>query len=122
MHPPAPRASIAVRTTPISLRVVETIFIGRVTAPLVTRAFDDLEAYPGAKVWIVDLLGADGYDAGAIPTATERVKRAREAGLEKLITVIQSAALRMAASVVGMATGFKIVIASTREEASRLAE
>jgi hypothetical protein len=104
-----------VRTAKISPLTAETTLSGKVSKAMVTQAFDDL-ATTGAQVWIVDLLNSDGYEPTAIPTATERILKARAAGLEKLVVMARSSAIRMAASAVRVSTGFPILIVESREE------
>jgi hypothetical protein len=112
-YSPAPPPVRSARLSPLT---TETTLVGKISKAMVTRAFDDLAANAGTHVWIVDLLHSDGFEPSAVPTATERIIRARAAGLEKLVAIAQSAAIRMAVSAVRMGTGFPIVLCDSREE------
>jgi hypothetical protein len=100
--------------------VVETVLRGRMTVKVVEAAFRDLERLGNGPVWLFDAIGVDSFESDVVRLGAASLPRLRRQGLRRIVGVIPSAALRMAARAAGVASGIDIRVVETRLEAMTL--
>lgn len=96
--------------------VVETVFKGRLTARLVEAAATDLERTGNLSIWIVDATAATGFDTESVRVGTIALSRLKKRGLRRMIGILPSATMRMAARAASLASGLDMRIVERRHE------
>lgn len=74
------------------------------------------------KVWLVDLTGADRYEAAAIKVAIERLAPVMKRGLDQLVLVTTSSLISLAASTVRMRLHFGLTVVRVYQDGLEVAK
>ncbi|MEZ4307182.1 MAG: hypothetical protein R3F14_03945 [Polyangiaceae bacterium] len=97
--------------------VVETVFVGRLTVKLLDAAHADIVKVGVAPVWLIDTTDTSGFDTDCVRFGSTMLQRLRKAGVQRLVAVLPSAAMRMAARAAAVASGVEIRVVERRSEA-----
>lgn len=100
--------------------VVETIAKGRLTTRLVEAAGAEMERLGAGPVWVFDGIGITGFDTDIVRSGSMMLIRLKKKGLKRVVGVIPSAGLRMAARAASLASGIDIRLVDRRLEVAPL--
>lgn len=100
--------------------VVETIAKGRLTAKMVEDAALEVERLHCGPIWLFDGSATTGFDTDVVGAGAPVLIRLRKRGLKRVVGVIPSAAMRMAARAAGVASGLDIRLVERRVEVAPL--
>src|SRR5689334_19989835 len=77
--------------------VVETIAKGRLTGKLVEAAGVEIERLGAGPIWLFDAIAVQGFDTDIVRVGSGMLQKLKSKGLKRVVGVIPSAPLRMAA-------------------------
>jgi hypothetical protein len=105
-------------TRRLSVDVIETSIGGDVSARDIEHMCEQFRMLGRARAWLIDATGAYNYAPLAINAMVRELGRLqREYGLDLLVAVITSRAIRMGASFVKVAVSLTMEFVATRAEA-----
>lgn len=88
-------------TRRIRAGLIETELGGRVGADMIVAMAADYRKLGGRSTWLVDAAGATAYASDAISRAVDEfAKLQREAGLDRIVAIVEKPLVRMGATVV----------------------
>lgn len=96
--------------------IIETVVKGRLTAKLVDAAAADCERLGSGPVWLFDTVASTGFDTEIVRAVATMLPRLKKRGLRRVVGIIPSAALRMAARAATIASGVDIRFVERRIE------
>src|SRR5262245_28003202 len=105
------------RTTPFRPGIIETVWPVRITIADVQGAIAEAERIGGWTIWLADATWATSFEAAVIGVAGAELARLKKTGLQRIVAVIPSVAVRMAARAVSLASGMEIRVVDRRLEA-----
>jgi len=109
-----------VRTTKSREGIIETIVPNRLTEAGLQTAFRDLEKLGGGPVWLVDCAGTESFETSSVKLAAKLLPEMEKKGLRRLVAILKSPGMRMAARAVAMASRVEIKVVESRLEAAPL--
>ncbi len=114
------QASSTIRTFKSRDGVIETVITGRLTEAMLLTAFADLEKLGAGPVWLVDGSGTDSFETRSVAVASRLLPEMHKKGLVRMIAILKSPGMRMAARAVAVASRIDIRIVESRLEAAPL--
>ncbi len=100
--------------------VVETVIKGRLTARLLEAAGADVERLGSGPIWLFDTVASTGFDTDIVRTGATLLARLKKRGLRRIVGIVPSAALRMAARAGTIASGLDVRLVERRLEVAPL--
>lgn len=120
---------MAVKNTPIEGEqrtfqarpgVIETVVKGRLTARVVEAAGAEVERLGAGPIWLLDGVAITGFDTDCVRAGSVLLLRLKKKGLKRVVGVIPSATLRMAARAASLASGIDVRLVERRLEVGPL--
>jgi phosphomannomutase len=100
--------------------VVETVVKGRLTAKLVEAAGAEVERLGAGPIWVFDAVATTGFDTDAVRAGSSLLGKLKGKGLKRVVAILPSATMRMAARAAAVASGMDIRLVENRLEVAPL--
>lgn len=114
-----PSQSYAPRTFKPREHVIETVMPARITDEVMLAAARDMEKLGVAPIWLVDTIATESFATSIVRlTSGTILPKLQKAGMRRVIGIIKSPGLRMAARAATLAISLDIKIVESRLEAA----
>ena len=111
--------SFSARTFKAREHVIETIMPSRITDEVMLATVRDIEKLGVAPIWLVDTIATESFATSIVRlTSGTLLPKLQNAGMRRVIGIIKSPALRMAARAATLALTLEIKIVESRLEAA----
>jgi hypothetical protein len=99
--------------------IVETIAKGRLSGKLVAAAAADFERLGVAPIWVFETIAVNGFDTDIVRVGAAVLQKLKNKGLKRVVGIIPSSALRMAARAASLTSGVDVRLVQGRLEAAQ---
>src|SRR5690349_17220693 len=107
------------RTFQVRPGMMETVVKGRLTSRLVDVAAADYERLGAAPLWVWDTVAVSSFETDIVRAGAAMLARVKKRGLKRLVGIIPSASLRMAARAASLTSGIDVRLVENRLEAAK---
>lgn len=114
-----PSQSFTARTFKPREQVIETVMPTRITDDVMNAVVRDIEKLGVQPIWLVDTLATESFATSIVRlTSGTIMPKLQKGGLRRIVGIIKSPALRMAARAATIAVSVEVKVVESRLEAA----
>lgn len=111
------RPDTALKTSQFRPGIIETVFPARITVGMLKTTFAEVERLGYGPLWLADTTATTSFETGCIPLAGTVLLGFKKKGMKRVVAIVASPAVRMAARAVALASSLEIRVVERRLEA-----